>query len=169
MARKVKEVEEVETELEEKEVSVDTDFNLETDYKETPILYTGEYTGAITDEKMAKGLIQFELTVGDNQENEVCTDGQTQSAGCKAYYKIWLPVAGDREKLVKSGKQTKFQWKINNMAEAFKALEFPQRSFAEISEAVNNKDHVGVDVKFGISHQEYKGKIQENVDWIKRA
>lgn len=151
--------------------ALDLDFNLKDDYKPVPVIPQGTYFCGITDTSinLKSGSIQVELTLEGN--SGVLSDGETPINGSKIMYHLWLPKENDDKEYTSSGRQTKKQWKINNMHEFFMTMENPVTNWSSILEAVNNKTLVGRQLMVEIAIEEYKGRMQsraQNISAIKR-
>lgn len=151
--------------------ALDLNFDLKDDYKPVPVIPQGTYYCGITDTSinLKSGSIQIELTLEGN--SGVLSDGETPIDGSKIMYHLWLPKENDDKEYTSSGRQTKKQWKVNNMHEFFMNLEHPVTNWSSIMETVNNKTLVGRQLMVEISIEEYKGRMQsraQNVAPVKR-
>lgn len=141
-------------------------FNLEEDYKVEALIpegtkCNGSITKVVLNEKAY--LLQFEVCMNNNP-GMVKADGESEVDGTHLPYKVWLPKPGDEKKMTKSGKQTTYQWKINNMAECFNKLGIVEQDPASIKQAIDDQSWVGIDVVCEIGINEYKGKITNQID-----
>ena len=101
---------------------IESDFDLDSEYKPNPLIPNGGYHGGITEVKLdtEQQCIVFTITLSDN--GGVMTDGETSIDGVTVQQRVWLPKPGDENELTKNGKSTKRQSKINMMQDQAKKL-----------------------------------------------
>jgi ribosomal protein L28 len=126
---------------------IDSDFNLEDEYKPVPLIPNGMYNASIVNiEKDSKNsLIIFTLCLSEN--GGYMSDGETPVDGVNLDKRVFLPKKGDEAEYTKSGKQTKRQYKINAMREFFSDIKVSANTLREVEEAVANKEWLGITVK----------------------
>ncbi len=139
------------------------DFNVTDDYKPEPLIPNGTYHGAITNVtfNQAGYNIAWDVCLHDN--GGVMNDGETPIDGAYVQSMSWLPKPDDANLYTGSGKWTKKQWKINALAEQFQDLEINAQTPADISEAIENAEWVGIEVSVTLENEEYKGKARTKV------
>lgn len=146
------------------ESGFEANFDVDEEYTEDPLVPDGTYNGSITSVKFyPEGQnIKFYITLADN--GGMCTDGETPVDGATVPLTIWLPRAGDKDEMTKSGRQTKHQWKINTMKKVAGKLGISMNNPDQIDEAITNSEWVGIEVSCKVSTNEYEGNINNQVD-----
>lgn len=142
---------------------VESDFNVEDEYKPTPLVPVGTYHANV-------------LNVGFNAEEQtivwticlegnggVMSDGETELDGVQLTYKNWLPKIGDENILTKSGKSTKRQAKINMLADFAKSMKIDMNTSAVIRDALLNGEWIGLSVSAQVGIREYEGRVYNEV------
>lgn len=132
-----------------------TDFNLENDFKVDPLIPNGNYAGNVVEVqfKQDKACIQWKVTLDGN--GNYMSDGETPVDGATVYFNNWLPKKGDETLMTPSGRSTKFQSKVNQLARFAKGMNLNMNSVALIKEAIDNGDYIGLAVKVKIETSEY--------------
>jgi hypothetical protein len=143
----------------------DTDFNLEDEYKPTPFAPIGSYKGSITDLSFAQENMQLniQITLNDNGEDKVMSDGETRVDGQMVWHRAWFPKAGDDTEMTKNGAMTKRQFKINQLTKLFKNLKIEATSAEDIQNQINNKEWVGKDLVITLGVETWDGEQRNNV------
>ena len=145
------------------------DFDVDDEYKPVPLIPNGNYLGAITAVKVEGARIAFQITMSENGPEHVMSDGETPVDGAQEYYNVWLPKAGDESTPTTSGKQTKRQWKINNMKKVGEKLGIRLQSLGQIREDAAAGTWVGHEVVAVVGTREYKGEMQNEItDLVER-
>lgn len=139
------------------------DFNIQDEYVPDPILPNGTYHGAVTKVTFnpAKSTINWSICLHDN--GGFLSDNTTSIDGSYTYYTNLLPVSGDENSMIKSGKQTKRQWKINALAEFCEKLGIDMSTPKKILEALEEQIWVGMEVTVDTEIQEYNGSVSSRV------
>ncbi len=150
------------------EGGINVDFDLEDEYKEAPLCPTSQYFGNVigTSIDNEASAIVFKIALDGN--GGVMSDGETPIDGSHHYFRIWLPRKGDDKTLTKSGRQTKRQWKINNMKKCADKLGISMNTPQEIVTAVEEQDWIGLPVIASISIDTYEGDTRNVVDKMVR-
>ena len=133
------------------EMHIETDFNLEEEYKPPPLAPQGNYIGnttGVTFDQSNQALV-WETVLVDN--GGVMSDGETPVDGQKFYYRNWLPRPGDKEIMTASGRSTKRQAKIN--------MGTPKA----VQDAIEAGDWVGLDVLVSLGISEYQGRVRNEI------
>ena len=138
------------------------DFDLDSDVKATPVLVAGTYTGHITETKCDLKNALLILTITMEDTGGVLSDGITPVGGSQFAYRIFLPKATDKGQMTKSGKETKWQWKVNNLAKSLQALGIAAKNPADIMKCVANQEWLGIHVRCELTTDEYNGALQNN-------
>lgn len=144
-----------------------TDFNLENDFKVEPLLANGNYSGNVVDVqlKLDKACIQWKIALDGN--GGFMNDGETPVDGNNVYFNNWLPKKGDESTMTPSGRSTKFQSKVNQLARFAKGMGINMNTIGLIKEAIDNGDYIGMAVKVGIATSEYpagSGNMKNDVN-----
>ena len=150
-------------------INFETDFNLEEEYKESPLCPQGNYFG-ITSGVSWNGetqALEWEVTLDDSNEG-VMSDGDTPLAGQTFGYTNWFPKKGDENERTKKGRMTKRQAKINMITDFAKKMQIAMNSPKAIIDAVQNGDWVGIPVVVSISIGQYKGRFNNRIDEMVR-
>ena len=142
----------------------EADFNVNEDASEEPLVPDGNYNGSITKAAFYEegNNLKFYITLADNGGE--CTDGETPVDGATIPYTIWFPKAGDKDEKTASGRQTKFQWKVNNIKKVAEALGISMNTPAEIMESLANSEWIGIEVTCKVGTNEYLGNITNQID-----
>lgn len=141
-----------------------TEFNLEEEYKPTPLIPNAVgYHAYITDAKYErKGPnILLEWTLKDN--GGYCSDGETAIDGRKQWQRLWLPKPGDEKELTKSGDMTKRQSKINMLTKALQSLKIKAVTLADLLEKIANSELIGLEGKIDIGLDTWQGQTSNKV------
>jgi len=140
------------------------DFNLGEDAKAEPLVPAGNYTGNVTSVKFYPDgpNITFYVTLEGN--GGVCSDGETPVDGANVPFKVWLPKAEDKDELTKSGRYTKFQWKVNNMQKVSDALGIDLGDKDAIRAGIEGAEWVGLEVVAKVVINEYEGNVSNQID-----
>lgn len=132
----------------------DSDFNLEDDYRPTPLCSNGNYHGNTTDIFFGdSGLLGFKVTLEGNEG--MMSDGESPVDGSTHVCRVWLPSDADKDIPATNGRGTKFQTKVNMLANFAKAMQLNMNTMSDIREAVDNGDWIGLPVQVTLSISEY--------------
>lgn len=136
------------------------DFDLDSDVKVTPVAVQGKYTGSITNAKvdLKSAQILIDITLADN--GGVLSDGETPCDGYVYTHRVFLPKPADKDTMTAKGKETKWQWKVNNMGRFFSNIGVNLPRLRDIMEACENGDLVGIDVTVELTVEEYNGELK---------
>lgn len=139
------------------------DFNLDNDVKIAPVAVDGNYFGAISGGKvdLKSAQVQIEITLSEN--GGVLSDGETPVDGYRFTHRLFLPKPEDKNNMTASGRETKWQWKVNNMAKFFANIGVNLPTLSAIDQACKDGDLVGIDVKVELTTEEYNGELKNNL------
>jgi len=142
----------------------DSDFNVDSDYKPTPIAMGGTYNGNVTGVKLdpKHACVVWDVSLADN-DGAVCNDGETPVDGIQLSYRNFLPKANDKNELNKRG-IPKFQSKINMLKQFSEGMEINMNTFDEIKEAIENAEWIGIPVTVKVSVDSYQGRPLNRID-----
>ena len=134
---------------------ITTDFNLENDVKVDPLIPNGTYSGNVIEVqfKQDKACIQWKVVLDGN--GTYMNDGETAVDGATVYFNNWLPKRGDETVMTPSGRSTKFQSKVNQLARFAKGMNLNMNSIEIIKDAIANGEYIGLTVKVAIATSEY--------------
>lgn len=148
---------------------IDTDFDLEEEYKPEPLVpggnYRGNVVGVVRDQ--AQNCIAWKVTLDGN--GGVMSDGETNIDGWTGYCRNWLPKVGDENVMTKDGRQTKRQSKINMMTRFAEGMKINMNTNKIIDEAIANQDWVGIPVIVAIIIDEYQGVTRNQINTMVAA
>ncbi len=137
----------------------DTSFNVDNDYKPTPLVITGNYFGTIKGaelhSKTARVIIKIVL---DGNDGVTCTDGETEVDGIEVDSRLWLPKANDKNEMNGKGTMSKFQSKVNMMKAFGERTGLNVNNFEAIKEGIDDGDWIGVDVVANVGVETYQGR-----------
>jgi len=139
------------------------DFSLEDEYKEPPLLRKSNYYGNITKVGVDAKSSAIVFTAVLEGNGGFQSDGTTPVDGQVVWYRVWLPKAGDANEMIKSGKSTKRQWKINNMQDAADRLGINMNNSTVIKESIEDGDWIGLRVICAVDIEEFEGKVSNKV------
>jgi hypothetical protein len=135
---------------EESTSNVLPDFDVDMEYKEEPLIPQMVTKGAIQNVSLSNSMVKIDFLVQDT--DAVMSDGETPVEGASVSKKIWLPKESDKHEQTKSGKQTKYQFKINQLKRFCDQSGINLRTPKAIQDAVDGS----------LTGEEYK--IEINVD-----
>lgn len=137
----------------------DTSFDVDADYKPTPLVIGGTYHGTVKEVKLNSKLAAVEFNIVlDGNDGVTCTDGETEVDGIEVDAKLWLPKANDKNEMNKKGNMTKFQSKVNMMKSFSERTGFNVQSFAQIKEAIDEQEWIGAAVLAKVDVETYQGR-----------
>lgn len=162
MTKNKEEVQEIEEQ--EDPVSLDTDFNLEDEFKADPLITTGNYFGNVISVTYdpAKYAILWTIALEGNLGE--MSDGETPVDGSHQFYRNFLPKPGDESAVTSTGRGNKRQSKINMLTKFADGMGINMNSKEVILEALGNQDWVGIPVLCSIGLNEYMGTISNQVN-----
>jgi hypothetical protein len=154
------------------EENVTTDFNLENDFKVDPLAPNGNYTGNVVEVKFNKEKANIQWKVVLDGNGTYMSDGETPVDGVALYFNNWLPKKGDEALMTPSGRSTKFQSKVNQLAQFAKGMGLNLNTVGIIEEAIANGEYIGIAVNVKIDTDEYplgSGQFKNNVNKMTAA
>lgn len=137
--------------------ALDTDFDLEGEYKPAPLLPEANYLGVISGAKFNPNnfCVEYQVTLQGN-EGRYATDGETEADGMVFTKYLSLPKPGDEIERTSRGTMTKRQAKINMMKEFFDKMNFPVNTMNDIKSALENQDWIGAPIVAKVTAQASK-------------
>ena len=152
----------------DEQVQINTDFDLESEYKEDPLIpqvtLLGSITG-VTYNTENYGLT-FVVTLADN--GGYMSDGETPIDGGRVFKTVWFPRPGDDSVQTSDGKKTKRQSKINMIKEFANIMELKMNTKEELQTAMANGDWIGIPVVVSVEISEYQGRKSNPVNKMVR-
>jgi hypothetical protein len=145
------------------------DFDLEDEYKPSPVIPGGNYYGSVVgvSHMASKYAIAFKVCFNDN--GVLMSDGATPVDGSHETYMVWLPKPGDDKEYESNGKFTKRQGKINRMADFAKELQINMRTPQIIAEQIIDGTWIGIPVLCTVDIEEYQGRVRNRIVRMKRV
>ena len=139
------------------------DFNVDEEFKPDPLIPNGTYHGVVTKVFFVPktSSIIWNLCLHDN--GGFMSDGETPIDGAYVSYVNSLPRPGDENINTPSGRQTKRQWKINNLAEFSETLGITMTTSEIIIQALEEAIWIGIEVDVDVAIEEYKGRVSSKV------
>jgi hypothetical protein len=137
----------------------DSDFDLDSEYKEEPLIMQGSYLGNVTSVVVdrEKYAIIWNITLADN--GGVLSDGETPVDGATINYSNWLPKPGDENVMTASGRSSKRQSKINSLKRFSEANGLDMGKPERIIEHIQNGDWIGLQVQVTIGLRTWEGRV----------
>jgi len=137
----------------------DTSFNVDNDYKPTPLVISGPYFGNIKEAKLdtKTASVIFNIVLDGNGE-ATCNDGETSVDGIEVESRLWLPKANDKNELNKKGNMTKFQSKVNMIQSFCERTGMNCKTFTAIQEAIDDSEWIGWQVVAQVEVETYQGR-----------
>ena len=135
------------------------EFNLEEEYKPTPLVPGGRYLGNITGVKYVQEdeTVLWEVVLDEN--GGVCNDGETPVDGVKLFTRNWLPKVGDECEMTKDGKMNKRQAKVNMLKRFQDDMKIDMNSKSIILSSIQNQEWLGAAVLLDVGVREYEGRF----------
>lgn len=147
---------------------INTEYNLDEEYKPDPLIPQGNYLGSVTavGHKAESYCITWSITLADN--GGLMSDGQTPIDGGRVFARNWLPKPSDENEMTSDGRKTKRQSKINMLKDFAAALEVDMNTPAMVNESIANGDWVGIPVTVAVGISEYQGRTRNEVGKVER-
>jgi len=143
--------------------ALDTDFNLNDEYKDSPLIPGGNYRANIVAvaHEASKYAIAFKVVMVEN--GGLMSDGNTPIDGAVDYFRVWLPKIGDENELTSSGRMSKRQSKVNMMKRFADKLEINMNTKEDIARAIVEGEWVGIPVIVAVDIEEYLGVVRNRI------
>ena len=145
------------------ENTISTSFNLENDFHEEPLVPQGNYYASVTGVSLdtEKAAIVWKIILQGN--GAVMSDGETEVEGVTLFFRNWLPRPGDETEMTATGRTTKFQSKVNQLARFAKGMNINMNTPQAIQDAIDNGEWIGLDVLATVTISEYQGTTRNDV------
>lgn len=153
----------------EEAAEIDTDFDLEDEYKPEPLIPNGNYRGNVTGVAFEpeRHAIAWKIVLADN--GGVMSDGETPIDGWVGYCRNFRPIPGDESERTKDNRQTKRQSKINMMKRFAEGMKINMNTPKIIAESIQNQDWVGIPVVASVGLNEYQGRTRNQINKLVAA
>ena len=145
---------------------ISEDFNVDDEYKPTPLIPAGVYHGYVTDVQFDASDQTIVWTFTLNGNGGVMSDGETAIDGSQITYRNWLPKPGDENELTKKGNMTKRQAKINMLHDFAKIMGINLSTPAAIAEGIANASWIGIEKDLKIGVRTYEGRNFNDIERI---
>ena len=145
---------------------ISEDFNVDDEYKPTPLIPAGVYHGYVTDVQFDASDQTIVWTFTLNGNGGVMSDGETAIDGSQITYRNWLPKPGDENELTKKGNMTKRQAKINMLHDFSKVMGINLSTPAAIAEGIANASWIGIEKDLKIGVRTYEGRNFNDIERI---
>lgn len=145
-----------------------TDYNLDDEYKPTPLLRKGNYYGHVINVVFNNERQSIDWTFCLDGNDGVMSDGETPIDGSHQYYSNWLPLPGDEDQPTKSGRGNKRQAKINMMKDFSDAMQINMSTPKAVKEALDAGEWIGIPVIVSIDLRQWEGRTNNNVTRVQR-
>jgi len=144
--------------------TLDTDFNLEEEYKPEPLIPSGNYRGNVIGVVYEAEQSSIAWKVALDNNGGTMSDGETPIDGSHQYFRNFLPKPGDEAEVTKDGRNTKRQSKINMMTRFAEGMKINMNTPKTIAESIANQDWVGIPVIASIVLNEYMGVTRNQIN-----
>jgi len=142
----------------------DTDFNVEEEFKEPPLIPAGAYEGYVTNVVFDNEACALVWDVSLRADSDILmSDGETPVDGNVLKYKNWFPKEGDELERTKNGKMTKRQSKINMINDFQKKMKINMNTAKNITEAVQNAEWIGIEVVVQVEVREWEKRLSNQI------
>lgn len=142
---------------------VDTDFDLDDDYKPEPLLKNGKYKGNITGVALDEGRGSIDWTVVLDENGGFMSDGETEVDGSEHNFSNWLPKSSDKGQRSKTGAD-KWQTKINMLKRFADNMQIQIKTYQQIKDACTDQDWVGLPVTVEMKIETYRGQHRSRIN-----
>jgi hypothetical protein len=146
--------------------SIAEDFNIDEEFKPSPMVPSGVYHAAVTSVSFNPGDQTIDWMFTLNNNGGVMSDGETPIDGACFKYRNWLPRKGDENEMTSDGRQTKRSAKISMLKGFSDALNIDMSTPVVILESIANQEWVGMDVGVKIRIREFEGRVFNDVERV---
>ncbi len=140
------------------------DFNVDEEYKATPLIPNITTQGTIQDIILWNNVLTIFFVIED-ESAATMNDGETPINGATVKKKIFLPKEEDKSEMTKNGRQSKYQFKINQLKRFCDQSNLDLRSPTAIMEAVNGS-LTGETLQIQIVTSQYRGEFFNEVEQV---
>jgi hypothetical protein len=150
-------------------INIDTDFDVEDEFRPDPLIPQGTYHASVTNVTFdgEQQAIVWKFCLHDN--GGVMSDGETPVDGAVSLYRNWLPRPGDEGELNSSGRATKRQSKINMLKQFSSNIGVDMSTPQVIIAALQNQEWIGLEVDIQVTTREYEGKIFNDIRRVSKS
>ena len=153
----------------DEEFFAQSDFSLEDEYKEEPLVRPANYKGhtiAVSIDTKSNAILWQVCLEGNGG---VMSDGETSVDGSHHFYRNWLPKKGDDTEMTKDGRNTKRQAKINMLKRFADGMKVDMENPNKILEAIAEGKWVSIPVVVSIELNEYLGIVRNQINKMVRG
>ncbi len=139
------------------------EFNLDEEFKPTPLVPGGKYYGnvmKVTRDK-EKQTILWEVVLAEN--GGMCSDGETPVDGRRLFTRNYLPKPGDESEMTSDGSMNKRQAKVNMTKKFADDMKISMNSLAIIDRAIAESEWIGKPVIMDVTVREYEGRFSNDI------
>jgi hypothetical protein len=162
----MKEDEEV---VDPKEALNNLDFNVKDEYKPDPLLLQRSYRANVVKVSFNPKQSSIVWTGCIVDSDAVMSDGETSADGTYIVWNNWLPRPGDELELIKDGKKTKRQSKINMLEDYQRKLGIDMSTPQIIAQSILEQSWVGLTVVVDVVISEWEGRTRNEVKKVSAA
>jgi hypothetical protein len=150
--------------MEDGEVSFETDFDIDDEFKVAPLVPGGKYEGFVTGCRFsaADNALVWDITLRAD-EDVFMSDNESPVDGVLLVYKNWFPKIGDENLRTKTGKMSKRQAKINMIQDFSRKMKINMSKPEFIREAISNAEWIGLPVIATVEIREYNGRLSNQI------
>jgi len=139
-------------------------FNIAEDFKPIPLVPQGTYIGNITRVSFQEDFTRLNVSVTLVENSGTMTDNETPIDGTEHTYMVFIPQEKDKHEMTQSGKQTKFQYKVNTMRSFFQELKAPDiNTMDDIEKAIAEGRWLGTRVSVEVQIEMYQGNTLNKI------
>jgi hypothetical protein len=149
--------------------NIDTNFDVEDDAVEEPLIPNGDYQGMVTDVTLdlEGAMIVWDVVITCDPEM-LASDLETPINGMTVQYRNFLPKVGDENEMAKNGKVTKKQSKINMLMDFAKKMDIKLGSMKNIQQSIENKAWAGLEVLVKVYAETFEDRTRNKIKTMKR-
>lgn len=148
----------------ENTMNFESDFDVEDEYKPEPLCAVGTYKGNVINVIFVAEHQSVNFTVVLSENEGIMSDGTTAVDGSYHYYPVWLPRADDGNVMTPSGKQTKRQYKINQMKKFGEQMKIDFQTKEDIIKGITEGLWMGIPVYVKLKLDTYEGNTRNVID-----
>ncbi len=142
---------------------IDTDFDLDDDYKPEPLLKNGKYKGNVVGCALDKaaGSVNWNVVLVEN--GGFMSDGETEIDGSEHVFSNWLPKTSDKGLRTKKGAD-KWQTKVNMLKRFADGMQIQMKTLQQIEDNCVEMNWVGLPVTVEMKIDTYLGVHRSKIN-----
>lgn len=145
---------------------VDTDFDLDDDFKPEPLLKNGKYKGNVVGVSLDEGRGSVDWKVVLDENGGFMSDGETEVDGSEHQFSNWLPKQSDKGLKTPTGRD-KWQTKVNMLKRFADGMQIQMKTYQQIKNACEDQDWVGLPVEVEMKIETYQGQHRSRINAMK--